>query len=147
MIQVIAIYGPPCVGKTTLINYAKSQNYKAYDVEEFGNTYFDRKNKSTEFFKEILNNEIVFVGAADLKPEDFPENTKFINLVPPFKEYKRRVLKRDIEIPEKIGHNGLEQKYEEFVTRKEKFDLLINENLSIEETLNKIIEMLIKKDV
>jgi hypothetical protein len=137
----IAIFGPPCSGKTSIVNYAKIKGFYSIDAEDFGSTYQTRVKGFQEFLKSNVKSEFIFVGAADLTPQDFPENTIFILNIPPFDEYENRILQRDKAQPSKIGHNG-KVKYNEFVDMKPNFDYCIEETWTIEESFEKVLKWL-----
>lgn len=102
MKKVIALFGPPGVGKSTLIKLATEKGISAYDLEGEANTLEDRKKA----LKEILDKktaDLVIIGSADLGPKDYPNYVETILLLPPKDHYMQRVKKRDELAPVKQG--------------------------------------------
>lgn len=143
MPELIAIFGPPGSGKSTIVELAHKRGIKAFDFELDGNNYTERLENAKQIFKQIENDfdKVVLFGAADLALEDFPVGTKFVMLLPPKEEYERRLTERDSGYPNKAGQGGIEYKYEDFKTMSQRFfDLIVSEPLNREETLEAVLK-------
>ncbi len=92
--MLLALFGPPGVGKSTLVRTARQLGFSAFDLEKMG----ENKQERTLALGNIKNEQgIVFVGAADVEAVAFPTNTKFVLLLPPKDIYLKRMLQRNEE--------------------------------------------------
>lgn len=130
-----AIFGPPGVGKSTLVKLALKKGIKARDFESLP------EDKRLELAYEIFKNEIngiVLYNAANLQPEDLPADIEAILLLPPEKVYIERLHQRDKLQPGKSNQDG-KMHYSGFLKGKDRFDRTIAEATSPEEILSIIM--------
>lgn len=137
----IALYGPPGAGKSTVISFAKKLGWNALDLEDVGTTFEDRKTVISNFIDG--DRPRTFFGAADIPPQLFPKGTKFILLAPDEETLIGRVQERNdtrahkwIEHAKKVRNEHLQ------MAKNGAFDLVITDNLSPEEILEKITNAL-----
>ncbi|HCC22338.1 hypothetical protein A2480_00080 [Candidatus Uhrbacteria bacterium RIFOXYC2_FULL_47_19] len=125
---IVALFGPPAAGKSTLIVEAQKLGIPTCDVECLGTTYAERKKK---FFKLLKDNHYSYflVGVADLRRHDFPPSTIKILLLPQSKEYIRHVHERNDDYPHKKGQHELVH-YDHFVKERDLYDLVFDEVVS-----------------
>jgi guanylate kinase len=133
----VVLYGPPSVGKSTLIALAKERGYEAYDFEKMGSSYEERKAAMLETFLK-LKSGFVLCGAADLRKSDFPIATRSVLLLPEREEYLRHLAKRDSEHPHKMGQNALE-KYDHSLDRQSEYEFVFSDISSPEHLLDEIL--------
>lgn len=86
----IILFGPPGVGKSTLIGILKTQGKRAIDLEDF------YPNKIRFQLPNMVDG--TFIGAADLNPKRSYRNSKKILLFMPQAEYDERRKQRDAKI-------------------------------------------------
>lgn len=148
MQQIIALFGPPGSGKSTLIKLAQSKKLEAFDLELGGDSYEERLKSARQLFEKLKDSThlVTIFGAADLQFKDFPKRTKFVLLLPPREEYERRVTERDNHDPDKSGQGGLEFKYDAFKKTASQFDLVVSEAVDPEDTLKAVFMVLKSKD-
>ncbi|MCF6277095.1 MAG: hypothetical protein L3J07_04670 [Candidatus Magasanikbacteria bacterium] len=137
--MLIILFGPPASGKSTLLEFLENKNYNVLDIEKLGKNYKERKEN---FYKKLntkkFDVDFLFVGAADLSPDDFLGDKKSIMLLPNKKIYKKRLFERKY----KTKQNGL-FKYDKFKKWSIFFDgFIIENNGSVEETVNKILKLI-----
>lgn len=135
--QHIAVYGPPGVGKSTLISYAKNHVESAIDLEDVGATYEDR----LRYLQTADLQKLTLFGAADLKPEDFPAGTKFVLLLPEKDVLRRRVELRGETCEHKwIGHAVKVHGEHNAMAENGVFDFILREDISPDAEFERIIE-------
>ena len=139
MKKLIALFGPPGVGKSTLIKIAREKGIIAYDLEEEGETLEERKNSLKRILESEMSEFILF-GSADLGPKDFPDNTQTILLLPPKKIFLERSIKRDSDMPHKSGQNA-EYVYDLSAGWQSEFKEVIKDLGSPEVILNQILDL------
>lgn len=132
----IAIFGPPGVGKSTLIKLAIKRGIKTFDFEDFSEEEVLKRAK--EIFKKVSGG-IVLYGAAGLQPYDFPQDVELVLVLPPKTVYLERVKERDTVNPAKAGQNHLEW-YNGYTRTKDCYHKVISETGSSNEVLDKILE-------
>jgi guanylate kinase len=137
MRQVIALYGPPGSGKSTLVRLAVDRGFAAVDAEKLGDSYEMRRD---ELRARLAQQTIgtVLVGAADLHPEDFPDGTKFVLLLPSAEVLEKRVVGRGDMRTHKWVDHALKVRTEHSAM-KQKFDHVIEIDQSPDETLDQIL--------
>lgn len=135
--KVVAVFGPPGSGKSSLIEYAKRRGYTGFDLETAAQTAEERR-VVLEAFLAQHSNEAVFIGTADLLPEDFPNGTMSVMLLPSKKVYLDRLAHRDAAEPIKAGQEG-ERKYDDFVDWSKKFEHVIRNDGTIDEAFDGIL--------
>ncbi len=132
----IAIFGPPGIGKSTLIKLAIKRGIKAFDFEDFPEEEVLKHAK--KIFKKVSGG-IVLYGAAGLQPYDFPQDVELVLVLLPKIVYLERVKKRDTANPAKAGQNHLEW-YDGYTNTKNRYHKVISETGSPNEVLDKILE-------
>jgi len=135
---IVALFGPPAAGKSTLIQEAKRMGVEAYDIEELGHSYTERKQAFTQLLPTIAAPYVLF-GAADLRMHDFPAGTIFIALLPPLGVYTERLKHRDNEHPHKAGQDALVH-YQHFVDRLPSYDHVFTQVAAIGTLLREILD-------
>lgn len=86
----IILFGPPGVGKSTLIGILKTQSQRAIDLEDF------YPNRIRFAIPNYVDN--TFIGAADLDPKRSYRNAKKILLFLPQDAYDARRAQRDSKV-------------------------------------------------
>ncbi len=137
--KIVVVYGPPGVGKSTLVLLAQSLGVCAYDIEKYGDT-FDTRKLGMLSILEKEKSSYVFFGAADMKPGDFPQGTMHILLLPPKVVYVARMKKRDAEFPHKSGQNGM-RTYARFAKVKENYDVVFDKEITAQKLLEDILKI------
>jgi len=130
----IAIFGPPGVGKSTLIKLAIKRGIKAFDFEDLP------EEEVKEIFKEV-SADIVLYGAAGLQPYDFPQDVELVLVLPPKTVYLKRVKERDIANPAKADQNYLEW-YDGYTRNNNHYHKIISGTGDSDKVLDKILENL-----
>jgi guanylate kinase len=137
----IIILGPPCVGKTTLVNLALKHKIPSFSTHHV----IDRD----EFFIDIINLDIpLFFDAGGLTVEyinsisdNIEFNIKIVLLLPSEEVYSQRKKGEIAENPEREKYIlKWTHTYYQFKEQKSFFDLVIEDDISPQETLDYIIE-------
>lgn len=89
----IILFGPPGIGKSTIIGKLKDASVRAVDLEDV------YPNKIRFQLPNMLSH--VIIGAADLDPKHKYPNSIKVLLTLPQKDYEARRIERDKKIPEK----------------------------------------------
>ncbi len=136
-VQIVALYGPPGAGKSTLVRLAASRGIDALDAEELGASYETRRD---ELHRQLSfrTSGLVIVGAADLRLEDFPGGTQFVLLLPSREELEKRVIGRGDERKHKWIEHAFKVR-DEHAAMRDQFDLVIESDLTPDTALNQII--------
>lgn len=135
--QHIAIYGPPGAGKTSAIAAARTRGLSAIDLEAAGHDYASRRDALASL---ILTAPVMFIGAADARPEDFPKGTWFVLLAPSPDELVRRVRLRGDRRDLKWVDHALQVRREHLMMADEGvFDLVIRDDGSPDAVLDLIL--------
>lgn len=135
--RAIALFGPPGVGKSTLVALARSRGVAAVDAETLGATHDERAGALGELLGSA-NAEPLLIGAADLPPEAFPAGTRFVLLLPPEEELERRVAARGDRREHKAVDHARRVRAEHAAMRG-RFDVVIETAGSPEETLGRVL--------
>lgn len=92
----IILFGPPGVGKSTLIGILKTQGKRAIDLEDLwpSKIRFQMPNY-------LAHGDSTFIGAADLNPSRSYPGAKKILLFMPQDQYDARRAQRDDKVPGK----------------------------------------------
>lgn len=93
----IILFGPPGVGKSTLIGVLKTLGQSAIDLEDF------YPNKIRFQVPNFVNN--TFIGGADLAPKRKYTNAKKVLLYMPQESYSARRTRRDQGQPGKANQS------------------------------------------
>ena len=133
----IILYGPPGVGKSSIIKLAQQRGIESIDIEKLGHSYEERKTEMLKVFKQ-LSSGLVICGAADMKQADFPVNTRSVLLLPDNETYERRLEHRNDEYPHKDGQEAL-MHYHHIKQKKDQYDLVLEGEASAEHTLDLIL--------
>ncbi|SRR5258708_39249681 len=132
----IAIFGPPGVGKSTIIDIACQKGMRAFDLEKEGKTYTERKNAAQKLFKSYQKLSVLF-NAADLRINDFPQDTILVLLLPPKETYDSRWHIRDSMYPDKLGQHE-DKVYEYFRRNQSNFHLVLSDVINPHSIIEKI---------
>src|SRR3989339_224959 len=125
---IVALFGPPATGKSTLIVNAQKLGIPACDVERLGTTYIERKKNFFTILKEI-HYPYFLVGTADLKRSDFSPTTIKVLLLPPSEEYVRHIHERNDDYPHKYGQHALACYYK-FAKERNLYEIVFDEAVS-----------------
>lgn len=135
--QIVAIYGPPGSGKSTLVAVAKKIGWHAVDLEGIGSTVEERKAAVVSYVRDKKSG--ILFGAADIPPELFPQETKFVLLAPGEDVLTARVQGRNdtrahkwIEHAKKVRGEHLQ------MAEAGAFDLVITDDIAPEKILGMI---------
>jgi|TARA_R100000030_G_scaffold40295_1_gene30296 guanylate kinase len=135
----ICIFGPPCVGKTTLAYTALKNKIPSFTTHDYNPSMWQ---SNEEFFTRILNLDIPLfldVGGKNIGWIDGGDDIKTVLLLPPRDVYLERE-RMDIEnIGEHRNQSGI-QHYDDLMESKSEFDLVIEDVLSPQEIFDYIIE-------
>ena len=139
----ICIFGPPCVGKTTLAYTALKNKIPSFTTHDY---YASKWRSREEFFTHIINLDIpLFLDSGGLNigwlngEIDGGVDAKTVLLLPPRDVYLERE-RMDIESRgEHRNQNGLKY-YDDLMKKKSEFDLVVEDVLSPQEILDYIIE-------
>ena len=141
--KTVALFGPPGVGKRTILDVARNRGLTTYDVNEMGDSYHER----LEAFRKIDRNIRKFrktdkgapelFVAADLHRDDIPKTYETVVLKPSFSVYDKRYKQCCQRRPEKNAHNH-RQMYNVFQTKN--FHRLLAGDISPQAALDLILE-------
>ena len=139
----ICIFGPPCVGKTTLAYTALKNKIPSFTTHDYNPSMWQ---SNEEFFTNIINLDIpLFLDSGGLNIDWLDGkmgggvDTKTVLLLPPRDVYLERE-RMDIENRgEHRNQNGI-QYYDDLMESKSEFDLVIEDVLSPQEIFDYIIE-------
>lgn len=133
MKQIIVLFGPPGVGKTTLIKTAKSLHIPAIDLENVASSTEKRKAYVQNLFSGAYPHTMI-IGAADLHQNNFPDFVETVLLLPEKNTYLQRMEMRDSDMPHKAEQNG-DTVYDLFAQSRRNFDRVITETGTPDEIL------------
>ena len=143
MNKKICVFGPPCVGKTTLTYTALKNKIPSFTTHDY---YASKWRSREEFFTHIINLDIpLFLDSGGLDINwingeiDGGVNAKTVLLLPPRDVYLERERIEIEEWGEDRNQDGLKN-YDNFTELKPEFDLVIEDVLSPQEILDYIIE-------
>lgn len=125
MTRYIALFGPPGVGKSTLIDIFQEKGISAVDLEKTAPTYNGRLQELHRITRTSLSEPVLVFGAADLRITDFPNETKTILLLPPLKDYLQRHKYRNDRYPQ-IDPDPI-MVYYSFKDKSDDFDVVYKE--------------------
>ena len=138
--RAVVLFGPPGVGKRTILDVARNRGYTTYDVTEMGNSYSERLGAFRQVQVGRLDEgggaPVLFV-AADLRRHDIPGNYETVVLKPSFSVYDKRYKQCCERRPEENAHNH-RQIYNVFQTNI--FHRLFAGNISPQAALDLILE-------
>lgn len=120
----IMLFGPPGVGKSTLIGALKTEGFRAIDLED---VYPSRIR-----FQLPSDVDNAFLGAADLNPDRKYHNAVKVLLSLDQDAYERRRSRRDQEVPGKSAQRH--QTMDSWMKKKNMFDHVID-NSSVSATI------------
>lgn len=133
----VAVYGPPAAGKSALVEAAARAGYPALDLEQFGGSFEERRARLDKWG---TNAPSSLLGAADIPPEAFPANTKFVLLAPSPEELVRRVRRRGDRRDHKWIDKALQVRSEHLEMASEGvFDLVITDEGSPDQVLERLV--------
>ncbi len=143
----ICIFGPPCVGKTTLAYTALKNKIPSFTTHDSPFMVDGRE----VWVNHILNLDIPLfldsgglnIGWSDNELDDLRDDTKTVLLLPPRDVYLERERMDIKNRGESKNQNGI-QSYDSFMGLKSEFDLVIEDVLSPQEIFDYIIETLEK---
>ena len=144
MNKKICVFGPPCVGKTTLTYTALKNKIPSFTIHSY---YKQPGWESTKkFVTHVLNLDIpLFLDSGGLNIDwldgkiDGGVDTKTVLLLPPRDVYLERERIEIEDWGENRNQDGLKN-YDNFTELKPEFDLVIEDVLSPQEILDYIIE-------
>lgn len=125
----IILFGPPGVGKSTLIGILKSEGFRAIDLEDI----YPHKIR----FQLPSYLDGVILGGADLNPARNYKNAKKILLYIPQDKYEYRRRVRDAKIPSK--RNQMMHNIENWAHND--YDFILDASGTARNTANKIKEV------
>ena len=144
----ICIFGPPCVGKTTLAYTALKNKIPSFTTHSYYKQPGWESRK--EFVTHVLNLDVpLFLDSGGLDINwingeiDGGVNAKTVLLLPPRDVYLERERMDIKNRGESKNQNGI-QSYDSFMGLKSEFDLVIEDVLSPQEIFDYIIETLEK---
>lgn len=126
----IILFGPPGVGKSTLIGILKSEGFRAIDLEDI------YPHKVRFQIPSYIDGAII--GAADLNPARNYHNSVKVFLNLPQDIYEKRRALRDAKFPSKAGQNKHDIKS---WLNGVKYDYVIDASRDARTTANKIKEV------
>lgn len=139
----VVIFGPPGVGKRTVLEVARGRGFVTYDVTAMGNSYHTRLNAFNAAYSDLQRlghghdrGPALFV-AADLRRHDIPRNCETVVLKPSFDVYDKRYHQCCERRPEENAHNH-RAIYSGF--RTSIFHRVLSGDLSPGQTLDLILE-------
>ena len=133
----VVLFGPPGVGKRTILDVARNRGLITYDLTEMGNSYEERLKAFRKTHPpRDMRTPALFV-AADLRRHDIPGNFETVVLKPPFSVYDKRYKQCCQRRPEENAHNH-RQIYNVFETKI--FHRLLAGNISPQAALDLILE-------
>ena len=143
----ICIFGPPCVGKTTLAYTALKNKIPSFTTHDNPFMVDGRE----VWVNHILNLDIPLfldsgglnIGWSDNELDDLRDDTKTVLLLPPRDVYLERERMDIKNRGESKNQNGI-QSYDSLMGLKSEFDLVIEDVLSPQEIFDYIIETLEK---
>ncbi len=135
---IIALFGPPGVGKTTLIRTAKSHRIPAIDLEDVSSSTEERRAYVQNLFSGDYVHTMI-IGAADLHQNDFPDFVETVLLLPEKNTYLQRMEMRDSDMPHKAEQNG-DTVYDLFAQSRQNFDRVITETGTPEQILETLLD-------
>ena len=147
MNKKICVFGPPCVGKTTLTYTALKNKIPSFTTHSYYKLHWPVGRESRkEFVTHVLNLDIpLFLDSGGLDINwingeiDGGVNAKTVLLLPPRDVYLERERIEIEEWGENRNQDGLKN-YDNFTELKPEFDLVIEDVLSPQEILDYIIE-------
>lgn len=127
--MLVVLFGPPGVGKSSLVTEAKSKGYEAYDLEHVERQC--REAAAREVYRNAEGVEKpVVVGAAGTQPKHWGRKTITVLLLPPEPIYEERRAFRDELKPWKARQPRV---YDAFAISRREFDLVLEHWSCIEE--------------
>lgn len=132
----VAVYGPPGAGKSALVRHAALVGHDSWDLEDAGRT---RAQRSAALSRQLPLSAPTFLGAADLRPQDLPEGTRLVLLVPSSQELTRRVRLRGDRRAHKWVQHALQVRLEHLAMADAGvFDLVLHDDGPVDHLLRRI---------
>lgn len=135
----IILFGPPGVGKRTLLAEAARRGLLTKDFVPSGRNHDQRLGVARNHFAQALpRGTIELLGAADLRPEEIPRSIERVLLLPPLPVYLRRFEACCAMRPEERAQNasGL---HAIFSNNTGSFDRVLRSDLSVSAALDTIL--------
>lgn len=140
----IALFGPPGVGKSTIVYLAQKRGIPALDLETIEEARNQRRKRAREFFNKH-SHRIAILGTANLQISDLPDNVETILLLPHRRVYLKQLAHRDLLHPEKRGQNALRY-YKGFRKHRYLFDRVFRGVIKRIRNPEKILDIILETE-
>jgi GTPase SAR1 family protein len=128
----IMVFGPPGVGKSTLVGVLNGFDLEPFSIRVDKDSKVKEANLTGNPWKQEPylaalkeHNYPSLVGGAALERDLVPEQYTKVLLLPPFNVYMKRRLRRDKEAPDKAGQTEARKIWEFFKTHTKQFDVVL----------------------
>lgn len=138
----IILFGPPGVGKSTIISLSKKRGIPALDLEDINGTIEQRRKYTRKFFDQN-SDKTALLGAANLRISDFPDDIESVLLLPHKRVYLKQLAIRDSLYPEKRGQNALKY-YKSFRKKRYLFNRVLRGVIKRVRNPEKILDIILE---